>query len=153
MMIEVVTDNRNRAVNDLKSLLTKNSGIFADAGSVAYMFQRRGEIRLEKRDITEDQITEAALDAGAEDVVDEGEEWIVYTAIDQLFAVNAVLKEKGINSASQKLIYQPGNLIPITDPEIARQVIKLYDALEEYDDTQNVYTNFDLSDEVAAGLE
>ncbi len=153
MMIEIVTDNRNRAAADLRSLLFKNNGTFADAGSVAYMFQRRGEIRLSKEGLSEDEVTEAALDAGAEDVQEDGDDWVLYTATDQLFAVGSRLKEKNFAPVSQKLIQHPSNLITIEDPEIARQVVKLYDILDDYDDTQNVYANFDLSDEAAAGLE
>lgn len=153
MMIEVVTDNRNRAAADLRSLLFKNNGTFADAGSVAYMFQRRGEIRLPKNGLTEDQITEAALEAGADDVQEDGDDWVLFTATDQLFAVGSVLKERNLVPASQKLIQHPANLITIEDPDIARQVVKLYDILDDYDDTQNVYANFDLSEEAASALE
>ncbi len=152
MIVEVVTDNRNRSAADIRSLLFKYNGTFADAGSVAYMFQRRGEIRLEKN-LSEDQITEAALDSGADDVVDDGEDWVLYTAIDQLFAVVNGLKDKGHTTRSQKLIYHPSNLITISDPDQARQVVRLYEILDDYDDTQNVYANFDLSDEAAAALD
>ncbi|MBL9114073.1 MAG: YebC/PmpR family DNA-binding transcriptional regulator [Verrucomicrobiaceae bacterium] len=153
LMIEVVTDNRNRAAADIRSLLIKNNGTFADAGSVAYMFQRRGEIRVNGAGLSEDQITELALEAGADDFVQEGDEWVLYTATDQLFAVGSVLREKGVTPTSQKLIYQPGNTITISDPEIARKVTSLFDVLDDYDDSQNVYANFDLTDEAAASLE
>ena len=152
MMIEVVTDNRNRAAADLRTLLFKTAGTFADAGSVAYMFQRRGEIRLTKEGLSEDQLTEAALDAGADDFTDDGDDWIIYTATDQLFSVAGGLKEKGLTATSQKLIYHPSNLIMISDVAIAQQVTKLYDLLEDYDDTQNVYANFDLTAEAAEAL-
>lgn len=153
MMIEVVTDNRNRAAADLRSLLFKNNGTFADAGSVAYMFQRRGEIRLSKDGLSEDQITEAALESGAEDVLDDGDDWVLFTATDQLFAVGNGLKERSLTPTSQKLIQHPASLITIDDPDLARQVVKLYDILDDYDDTQNVYANFDLTDEAAAALD
>jgi YebC/PmpR family DNA-binding regulatory protein len=87
MMIEIVTDNRNRSANDIRVLLSKNNGTFADSGSVAYMFQRRGEIRLDKPAATEDQIMEVALEAGADDIQDDGDDWVVYTATDKLFQV------------------------------------------------------------------
>ena len=152
MMIEVVTDNRNRAAADLRTLLFKTAGTFADAGSVAYMFQRRGEIRLTKEGLSEDQLTEAALEAGADDFTDDGDDWIIYTATDQLFNVANGLKDKGLTTTSQKLIYHPNNLILISDEAIAQQVTKLYDILEDYDDTQNVYANFDLTAEAAEAL-
>jgi YebC/PmpR family DNA-binding regulatory protein len=153
MMVEVVTDNRNRAAADFRSLLVKNNGTFADAGSVAYMFQRRGEIRVDGAGMSEDQITELALEAGADDVMQDGEEWVLYTATDQLFAVGTVLREKNIQPTSQKLIYHPGSIITIDDPEVAKKVTTLFDALDDYDDTQNVYANFDLTENAASALD
>lgn len=151
-MIEVVTDNRNRAANDLRLLLSKNGGTFAEIGSVAYQFSRRGEIRLEKGTLTEDAIMELALEAGAEDVQDDGDDWVIYTTTDQLFQVVGALREKGINTTSQKLIYQPNATITLTEIETARAVIKIYDLLDDYDDTQNVHTNFEIADEIADAL-
>jgi YebC/PmpR family DNA-binding regulatory protein len=152
LLIEVATDNRNRAANDLRTMLSKNNGTFADAGSVAYMFQRRGEIRLDKAALSEDAIMELALDAGADDVQEDGEDWAVYTPTDKLFAVVGALKEKNIATKSQSLIYQPATSVPVADADTARQLIKLYEQLDDYDDTQNVYANFDISDELLASL-
>ena len=152
MMIEVATDNRNRTAQDMRTLFTKNNGTFADAGSVAYLFQRRGEIRLDKAGLSEDQATELALEAGADDVIDEGDEWVLYTALDKLFAVVGALKEKGVTAKEQKLIYHAATTLNIDDAETARQLVRLYDALDDYDDTQNVFANFELSDEAAAAL-
>lgn len=153
MMIEIVTDNRNRSFNDIRVLLSKNSGTLADSGSVAYMFQRRGEIRLEKASATEDQIMEVALDAGAEDIQEDGEDWIVYTATDQLFQVNSALREKGLASRSQKLIYQPQTTVTISDVETAKSLIRLYDVLDDYDDSQNIHANFEIDDAIADQLD
>lgn len=151
-MIEVVTDNRNRAANDLRLLLSKNSGTFAEIGSVAYQFSRRGEIRLTKGTLTEDAIMELALDAGADDVQDDGDDWVIYTPTDQLFQVVGALREKGVTTTSQKLIYQPNTSITLTDLDVARSVIKIYDLLDDYDDTQNVHSNFEIADEIADAL-
>jgi len=151
-MIEVVTDNRNRAANDLRVLLSKNGGTFADAGSVAYQFTRRGEIRLEKGALGEDAAMNLALEAGADDVQDEGDDWLIYTATDQLFQVGTALKDKGYTPKSQTMIYQPNSLVTITDEEVGRAVIKLYDILDDYDDTQNVHANFEIADEIADEL-
>lgn len=151
-MIEVVTDNRNRAANDLRVLLSKNGGTFADAGSVAYQFTRRGEIRIPKGGLDEDAAMELALETGAEDVEDAGDEWILYTATDQLFQVVGALREKGRESTSQKLIHQAATPVTITDLEQAKAVIKLHDLLDDYDDTQNVHSNFEISDEIADAL-
>lgn len=151
-MVEVATDNRNRSAQDMRTLCTKNNGTFADAGSVAYLFQRRGEIRIDKAPLTEDQATELALDAGADDVTEDEEDWVLYTTLEGLFSVAAALKDKHITTKSQQLIYQPSTLLTIEDPDTARQIVRLYEALDDYDDTQNVFANFELSDEAAAAL-
>ncbi len=152
-MVEVVTDNRNRVANDLRVLLSKNGGTFADAGSVAYQFTRKGELRLDKGNLTEDAAMELALETGADDVQDEGDEWAIYTATDQLFQVVGALREKGITASSPKLIYKANTPIILTDIEAAKTVIKLYDLLDDYDDTQNVHSNFEIDDSIADSLE
>lgn len=152
-MIEVVTDNRNRSVNDIRVLLGKNHGTFADAGSVAYMFQRRGEIRIEKGNRSEDEAMELALEAGGDDLQDGDDDWIIYTAVDQLFPVVAQLEKKSISYSSAKLALVADNTITVEDLDTAKTLVKLYDVLEDYDDTQNLYTNFDFSDEVLAALD
>ena len=153
MMIEIVTDNRNRSANDVRVLLSKNSGTFADSGSVAYMFQRRGEIRLDKAAASEDQLMEAALDAGADDIADEGDDWVVYTPTDKLFQVANALRDKNITSRSQQLIYQPQTIVTISDVATAKSLIKLYDILDDYDDTQHVHANFEIDDAIADQLD
>lgn len=152
LLVEVITDNRNRSTGDLRNLFTKNNGTFADAGSVAYLFTRRGEIRLDKTGLSEDQVMELALEAGAEDVQDDGDEWVIYTAQDRLFAVVGELKERNLTPKSPQLTYLPGTTVPLTDQETAQRMLKLYDALDDYDDTQNIYANFEIPDEVMSGL-
>ncbi len=148
-LIEVVTDNRNRAAADLRSLLNKNHGTFADAGSVSYQFKRKGEVRLPTAALDEDSATELALECGAEDVTSDGEDWIFYTAVEELFQVGAALKDKGHEPRSQNLVYVADNPLVLTEVDVAKQVIQLHDALNDYDDTQNVHSNFDITDEVA----
>ncbi len=152
MMIEIVTDNRNRSANDIRVLLSKNNGTFADSGSVAYMFQRRGEIRLDKSVASEDQLMEVALEAGADDIQDDGDDWVVYTATDKLFQVANALRENNLHSRSQKLIYQPQTTVTITDVDTAKTLIRLYDILDDYDDSQNVHANFEIDDAIAEQL-
>ncbi|HYF35773.1 MAG TPA: YebC/PmpR family DNA-binding transcriptional regulator [Prosthecobacter sp.] len=152
LMIEVVTDNRNRAANDLRVLLGKNGGTFAEAGSVAYLFNRRGEIRLDKAGLTEDAVTELALEAGAEDVQPDEEDWIITTATDQLFQVGSILRDKGLTLKTQALTYQPTTTVTISDAEAGKSLLKLYDLLDDYDDTQNVHANFEIADEIADSL-
>lgn len=153
MMIEIVTDNRNRSANDIRVLLSKNSGTFADSGSVAYLFQRRGEIRLDKAAATEDQIMEIALDAGAEDIQEEGDDWVVYTATDQLFQVGGALREKSLVARSLKLIYQPQTTVTVSDVDTAKSLIRLYEILDDYDDSQNIHANFEIDDAIADQLD
>jgi transcriptional/translational regulatory protein YebC/TACO1 len=95
---------------------------------------------------------ELALDAGAEDVQDDGDDWIIYSTTDQLFQVVGALREKGVSTTSQKLIYQPNASITLTDLEVAKSVIKIYDLLDDYDDTQTVHSNFEIADEIADSL-
>lgn len=152
LLIEVITDNRNRSVNDVRNIFSKNGGAIASAGSVAYLFSRRGEIRLDKSALTEDQAMELALEAGADDVQDEGDEWLIATAQDKLFAVGAALQSRGIAPKSQQLVYLPSVTVPITDPAAARSLMKLYDALDDYDDTQSVHANFEIPEDVMASL-
>jgi YebC/PmpR family DNA-binding regulatory protein len=153
LMIEVVTDNRNRAAADVRSIISKNGGNFAESGSVGHMFQRLGEVRLEKGTLTEDAATELALECGADDVVEDEGQWLFRSSIEQFLNVSQALREKGYTPSSQGMVYVPANIIEITEADHAKAVVKLYDALDDYDDTQNVYANFDLSDEAAAALE
>jgi YebC/PmpR family DNA-binding regulatory protein len=152
-LIEVVTDNKNRSAADIRSLLNKNGGTFADAGSVAYQFERRGEIRLPAGDFDEERATELALEAGADDVTSDGDSWIFYTPLDSLFTVGAALKELGHEPAGQSLVYVPANNLLLTDADTARQAARLHDILSDYDDTQNVFCNFDIADEIAEMLD
>lgn len=151
-LIEVVTDNRNRAAADLRVLLNKNHGTFADAGSVSYQFERKGEIRLPESAFDEDVATELALECGADDVTSDGSDWIFYSPVESLFVVGTAFKDKGHEPRSQVLVYVADNSLLLCDTEIAKQVINLQEVLSDYDDTQNVYSNFDISDEIAEQL-
>ncbi len=153
MLIECVTDNKNRSSSDVRTAFNKGGGSMGSAGSVAHMFHRRGEIRLPVSAAGEDAVMEAALESGADDVTGDGDDHIVYTAPDQLYAVAAGMKERGLNAASIKLVYVPGTIITLTDPDVARQVLRLYDTLDDLDDTQNVSANFEISDEVLEQLD
>ena len=151
-MIEVVTDNKNRVINDLRTLFNKNGGSIGSSGSVAFMFDRKGEIKLPAASGSEDTILELALEGGADDVHSDAEEHTILTAPDKLYAVVNCLKTHGISPASARLSYLPQNTIVIDDPAIASQTLKLFDLLDDYDDSQNVYGNFDLAEEVMDAL-
>lgn len=147
-LIEVVTDNKNRSLGDIRTTLNKNGGSIGSSGSVAFLFDRKGEIRVSDASVTEDALMELALDAGADDVASEGEERLVFTAPDKLYAVSLYLKDHGVTPDTAKLLYLPQNAVQLTDPAAASQILRIYDALEDLDDTQNVYGNFDIPDDV-----
>ena len=151
-MVEVVTDNKNRVVNDLRVIFGKNGGNMGSAGSVAFMFDRKGEIKLPASAGSEDEILEMALEGGADDVQSDDDEHTILTAVDQLYNVINCLKGRGIAASSARLAYIPQNTLMIDDVAVATTILKLYELLDEYDDSQNVYGNFDLSEEVLAQL-
>ena len=132
--------------------MSKNGGTFADAGSVSYLFHRKGEIRLDKGSLDEDKAMELALDSGAEDVQEDDQEWIIYTAVDQLFNVGNALQARRHTLKSQQLTYIPSTTVTLTDVDTAKAFLKLYDALDDYDDTQHIHANFEISDDVLASL-
>ena len=152
ILIECLTDNRNRAATDVRTAMNKNGGNMADAGSVAYMFNRKGVVQLPKEGNTEDDILMAVLDAGAEEVNDLGQNFEVVSAAGDLSAVRDALKEAGLEYDSAEPDYRADVKVQL-DASGARTIFHLIDALEESDDVQNVYTNMDLSDEVLAELD
>lgn len=148
MLVECVTDNKNRTSADLRSAFTRNHGSLGAPGSVAHLFARKGEIRLAVTAASEDQLLEIALDAGAEDISQDTEDHIIVTAPDQLFAVGDALRSRQLIPSSQKLTQIPLTQIPVTDRATAQQVIRLYETLDDLDDVQNVHANFDIPDDV-----
>lgn len=152
-LIEAATDNLNRTAADVRTIFSKNGGSVATPGSVAYQFDRKGEIRISAAGIDGDTMMEAAILAGADDVQGDEADHIVYTSPTELAAVAAGLRVAGFVIASEKLVSVPQNPSLVADPEIARQVMKLYDLLDGYDDTLNVFTNFEVADEVLAALD
>lgn len=151
--IECLTDNKNRAAAEVRTAMSRNGGTLADPGSVAYNFSRKGVISITKTDgLTEDAILEAVLDAGAEEVIDQGGGFEVLTDPSQLVAARTALQEAGIDYDSAEPEFVP-NVSVEADAEVARKVFRLVDALEDSDDVQNVFTNIELSAEVRAELE
>jgi YebC/PmpR family DNA-binding regulatory protein len=152
VLVECLTDNRNRAASDVRVAFTRNGGSMADPGSVSYLFSRKGVIVVPKDGTTEDAVMETVLDAGGEEVSDEGESFEVLTEATDLVPVRKALQEAGIEYDSADVVFYPATQIEV-DVEGARKILRLIDALEDSDDVQNVYTNFDASDEVMAQLE
>jgi len=152
VLIECLTDNRNRAAGEVRVAMTRNGGNMADPGSVAYLFSRKGMITLEKNGVSEDEVLLAVLDAGAEEVNDLGDSFEVICEPGDLVAVRTALQEAGIDYDSAEATFQPSVTVPV-DLDGARKVFKLVDALEDSDDVQDVYTNIDIPDDVAALLD
>jgi YebC/PmpR family DNA-binding regulatory protein len=152
VLIECLTDNRNRASTEVRTALTRNGGNLADAGSVSYMFSRKGVVIVPRAgDLTEDDLLLAVLDAGAEEVNDLGEAFEVVSEPTDLIAVRSALQSAGIEYESAESSFVPSVTVPL-DEEGARKVFKLIDAIEDCDDVQNVYANFDVSDDVMAAV-
>ena len=147
VLIECLTDNRNRAASEVRTAMTRNGGSMADPGSVAYLFTRKGVVIVPKGDLGEDDVLGAVLDAGAEEVNDLGDSFEVVSEPSDLVAVRTALQDAGIDYESAEASFLPSVQVPL-DEDGARKVFKLIDALEDSDDVQNVYANFDVSDEV-----
>jgi len=153
ILIEVLTDNRNRAASEIRALLTRNGGSLGEAGSVAWMFERKGTIEVSGKDLDEEALMTAALEAGAEDLEQQDEGFAVYTDPASLPEVRDALEKAGYSIERAETEMVPKNTVQISDPEKARKMLRLMDLLEENDDTQNVYGNFDIPDEIMENLE
>jgi YebC/PmpR family DNA-binding regulatory protein len=153
LLIECLTDNKNRAAAEVRTAMTRNGGTMADPGSVAYNFSRKGVISITKVDgVTEDDILEAVLEAGAEEVKDQGGGFEIITDPSQLVASRTALQEAGIDYDSSEAEFVP-NLTIEVDADTARKVFKLIDALDDLDDVQNIFANHEISAEVQAQLD
>ncbi|HVA43401.1 MAG TPA: YebC/PmpR family DNA-binding transcriptional regulator, partial [Acidimicrobiales bacterium] len=153
MIIECLTDNRNRTGADVRSLFSKSGGSMAEPGAVSWQFERKGVLILPKKgpdgaDVSEDDVMLVALDAGAEDLSDQGDTWQVTSPPSDLVTVRAALEEAGIPIDSADLTMLPTNAVPLESETDARKVLRLMDALEDLDDVQNVFANFDIPDSI-----
>ena len=154
ILVECLTDNRNRAAAEVRTAMTRAGGSLADPGSVSYMFTRKGVVIVEKQGAkpTEDDVLGAVLDAGAEEVNDLGESFEVVSEATDLVAVRTALQDAGIDYDSAEASFLPSVSVPL-ESDGARKVFKLVDALEDCDDVQNVYANFDVSDDIMAEID
>jgi YebC/PmpR family DNA-binding regulatory protein len=152
VLVECLTDNRNRAASDVRVAFSRNGGSLADPGSVAYLFSRKGVVLVPKEgDLTEDAVLDAVLDAGAEEVNDLGDAFEVISEATDLVPVRTALQDAGIEYDSAESQFVPAVQVEV-DVEGARKIMRLIDVLEDSDDVQNVYANFDAPDEVLAEL-
>ena len=149
VIAECLTDNRNRAASEIKNIFTRNGGSLAEPGAVAWQFQRKGVIIIDKTaGVDEDDLMMATLEAGAEDLDDQGDTWQVTTEPTRFITVRGALEEAGVPMASADLTLVPTTAVPLSSEGDARKVLRVIEALEDHDDVQNVYSNFDIPDEI-----
>lgn len=146
ILVECLTDNRNRTVADVRHYFAKSNGNLGESGCVAYMFDKKGLILVDKTIVEEEALMDAALEAGAEDVVEEETEFQVLTAPEDFDEVRNALEEGGISFLDASVSMIPQNTVEVVDEKIARALMKLMESLEDHDDVQNVYANFDIDD-------
>ena len=150
ILVELLTDNKNRTSAELRSILTKYSGSSAGAGSVSWLFQKKGLITLSAKGLNEEKVMDVILEAGAEDLKTEGEQAIVTTSTHALEAVKQALQTGGFALESAEITQVPSSTVRVSDPAQAKALLALLDALEDHDDTQHVYANFDIPDALLA---
>ena len=152
VIVETATDNRNRTVAEIRHLMSKGGGSMGENGCVSWKFERKGVIQFSKEKYTEDQLMEAALEAGADDLRDEGDVWEIQTAMADFNAVREAFEAAGLEMISAELNQVPPTTMEV-DLETARKLLRFIELLEDNDDVQNVYSDADISDEIMAQLE
>lgn len=152
-LVDVVTDNKNRSASTVRMNFSRNDGNLGETGSVSFLFGRKGIFEFKKENVTEEVLMDIALEAGAEDVVEKDEMWVVITDQNDLDAVKEVLDSNNLKYETGEVTMYPATEIEISDEETAKKLMKLYDDLEENEDVQEIYSNFDISDEIMAKLE
>jgi YebC/PmpR family DNA-binding regulatory protein len=152
VIVETLTDNRNRTGAEVRNLFNKNGGSMAEPGAVSWQFERKGVVVLD-HDLEEDQMTELAAEAGAEDLTDGGDRWVVVSAPGDLAAVRDALEAKGIKPQSAELSLEPTQTVTVAEESEAKKILRLLDALEDHDDVQAVHANYDIDDRILAAFE
>ncbi len=152
VMVETLTDNRNRTSAEIKNIFAKNGGDIATPGAVAWQFDRKGSIEV-SGSLNEDQLLEWVMEAGGENLSHNGDNFIVTTDPHELAVVRTALEGFGVKAISSDLVLLPQNTIAITEASESKRILRLMDAIDDHDDVQNVYANFDISDELLAAYE
>jgi YebC/PmpR family DNA-binding regulatory protein len=147
LIVECLTDNRNRTGADIRMIFSRNGGSMAEPGAVSWQFERKGVI-ISPRSVSEDDLMSTALEAGAEDLSDEGSEWVITSAASDLHGLRVALEEASIPIESAELEMVASQRVEIDNEATAKKVLKLIDLLEEHDDVQNVWSNFDIPDQI-----
>ncbi len=152
VLVEALTDNKNRTTAEVRNIFVKHGGNLAGAGSTAWIFHKKGDILIDKAKVAEDKLMEVALGAGAEDLKTDGAVYEIITAVKDFDTVKNALTAAGIELQSSDLTMVPGTAVPVKDQETARKVLGFIDALEEHDDVNNAYGNFDIPDSILSEL-
>ena len=152
ILVDVLTDNRNRTGSEIRNVFSKNGGSMAEPGAVAWQFERKG-IVLVDRAADEEELMLVALEAGAEDLADDGETWRITTPPTELHAVREAVEGGGFTVSSAELTMLPSSTIPVAESDVAKRILRLMDALDDNDDVQDVYANFDIADALLETIE
>ena len=148
ILVDCMTDNKNRTVADIRHYFSKSGGNLGESGCVSWMFEKKGSIMIDKDTIGEEELMDKALEAGAEDVVEEDNVYQVVTAPDDFGTVREILETEGVKFIEASVSMIPQNVVEITEAKPARQILKLLENLEDHDDVQDVFANFDIPDEI-----
>ena len=148
VLVECLTDNRNRTVADVRHYFAKSNGNLGEAGCVSWMFEKKGLILVNKEGISEEEMMDKALEAGADDVIEEESEFQILTAPEDFDEVRGALEEAGVSFLEATISMIPKNTVDVTEEKAGRGLMKLMDSLEDHDDVQNVFSNFDIDDEL-----
>ncbi|MGL1933032.1 MAG: YebC/PmpR family DNA-binding transcriptional regulator [Desulfotalea sp.] len=146
VLVECMTDNRNRTVADVRHYFAKSNGNLGESGCVAWMFEKKGVVLIDKDATTEDELMDIALDAGADDVVEEETEFQVLTAPEDFDVVRDAIEKAGISMTDASVSMVPKNVVDVTEENVAKSLLKLLESLEDHDDVQNVHSNFDIDE-------
>ena len=152
VLVDVLTDNRNRTGSEIRNVFSKNGGSMAEPGAVAWQFERKGVVLVD-RAADEEELMLVALEAGAEDLADDGEVWRITTPAGELHAVREALESAGVPVASSELTMLPSATVPVSESDVAKRVLRLVDALDDNDDVQDVFANFDIDDSLLEVIE
>ncbi|MGA3117186.1 MAG: YebC/PmpR family DNA-binding transcriptional regulator [Syntrophobacteraceae bacterium] len=153
VLVDIMTDNRNRAAAEVRHIFSRNSGNLGEAGCVAWMFNKKGSIVFDKKAVPEEELIELALEAGAEDVKDQEDQFEVIISPEDFLNVKAAFDDRELKYELAEMTMSPQTTVRIEDPKTAQQLLRLVDALEDSDDVQNVYANFDIPDQIMESLE
>ncbi len=153
ILVDIMTDNRNRAASDIRHIFSKSGGNLGEAGCVSWMFSKKGSIVFDKNKVNEEELLELALEAGAEDVKDQEDQFEVITSPEEFATVKAAFDDKGWQYELAEVTMSPQTTVRIEEAKTAAQLLRLMDALDDSDDVQNAYANFDIPDELMESLE